>query len=197
MSKARFGPGRSLIGMLALGLAMISGLGPAIAQHAASSPGDRARFVSITRALEGAPLQPDARADREWALRWLTEAPDVSVMACLSSLGGMEEHYQYAPEIVLQYTFSMAVLVIQHPEMASDPNAQQVAGVAGALRAYRAILGSKPDARSSGLDSLMEIESRGGLPGFILDRSAGCSAATQAQASQRPLATHSGHRRLT
>jgi hypothetical protein len=27
--------------------------------------------------------------------------------------------------------FSMAVLVIQHPEMANDPNAQQVAGVAG------------------------------------------------------------------
>src|SRR5205085_7243529 len=96
----------------------------------------------------------------------------------LCSLGGMEEGYQYAGEILIQYMFSMAVLVIQHPEMANDPNAQQVAGVRGALRAYRAILGSRPDARSPGLDSLMEVESRGGLPEFILSRAASCSATT-------------------
>jgi hypothetical protein len=149
-----------------------------MAQHAPSSPDDRARFVSITRTLEEAPLQASLRADREWALRWLTEAPDVSVTICLSSLGDMEEGYQYAAEIMLQYTFSMAVLVIQHPDMANDPNARQVAGAAGALRAYRAILRSRPDARSPGLDSLMEIESRGGLPEFILGRSASCSATT-------------------
>jgi hypothetical protein len=163
--------------MLALGLALISGLVPAMAQHAPSSPDDRARFVSITRALEEAPLQPNARADRAWALSWLTAAPDVSVNVCLSSLGGMDENYRYAGEIVLQYTFTMAVLVIQHPETTNDPNAQQVAGVAGALRAYRAILRSKPDATSPGLDSLMEIESRGGLPEFI-GGAASCSART-------------------
>lgn len=178
MSKTQLVPGRSLVGVLALGLALISGLFPATAQGAPSSPEDRARFVSITRTLEEAPLRPGARGDREWALRWLTEVPDVSVNICLSSLGGMEEGYQYAGEIMLQYTFSMAVLVIQHPEIAADPNARQVAGVAGALRAYRAILGSRPDARSPGLDSLMEIEGRGGLPEFILARSASCSTAT-------------------
>ena len=176
MSKARLAPGRSLIGILALGLALISGLGPAIAQGAPSSPEDRARFVSITRSLEEAPLQPNARADRDWALRWLTDAPDVSVNVCLSSLGNMEEGYQYAGEILLQYMFSMAVLVIQHPDMANDPNARQVAGAAGALRAYRAILGSRPDATSRRLDSLMEIERRGGLPEFIRGSSASCSA---------------------
>jgi hypothetical protein len=177
MSKARLVPSRSLIGLLTLGLALIAGLVPAMAQHAPSSPDDRARFVSITRTLEEAPLRPNARADRTWALTWLIEAPDVSVNVCLSSLGGMDEGYPYAGEIVLQYTFSMAVLVIQHPEMANDPNAQQVAGVAGALRAYRAILGSRPDATSPGLESLMQIESRGGLPEFIRGTSASCSAA--------------------
>jgi hypothetical protein len=162
--------------MLALGLALISGLVPAMAQDARSSPADLARFVSITRSLEEAPLQPNARADRAWALRWLTEAPDVSVRVCLSSLGGMEEGYAYEGEIMLQYTFSMAVFVIQHPGMTNDPNAQQVAGVAGALRAYRAILSNRPNARSPSLDSLMEIESRGGLPEFIRGGAANCSA---------------------
>lgn len=178
MSKARLVPARSLIGMLALGLALISGFVPAMAQDAPSSPDDRARFVAITRSLEEAPLQPNARADRAWALSWLTDAPDVSVTACLSSLGGMDEGYPYAGEIVLQYMFSMAVFVIQHPGMTNDPNAQQVAGVAGALRAYRAILSSRPEATSPSLDSLMEIESRGGLPEFILGGAASCSATT-------------------
>jgi hypothetical protein len=164
--------------MLALGLALVSGFVPAMAQEAHSSPADRARFVSVTRSLEEAPLEPNARADRAWALSWLTEAPDVSVRVCLSSLGGMDQDYQFAGEIMLQYMFSMAVLVIQHPGMTNDPNAQQVAGVAGALRAYRAILRSRPDARSSSLDSLMEIESRGGLPEFIRGGSASCSATT-------------------
>ena len=178
MSNARLVPARSLIGVLALGLALISGLAPALAQDAPSSPDDRERFVSITRRLEEAPLQPNAREARAWALSWLTEAPDVSVTVCLGSLNGMEDDYPYAGEIMLQYVFSMAVLVIEHPEMTNDPNAQQVAGVAGALRAYRAILGGKPDATSSSLDSLMEIESQGGLPEFILGGSASCSATT-------------------
>ena len=97
--------------------------------------------------------------------------------ACLSSLGGMDQHYPYAGELLLQYVFSMAVFVIEHPEMTNDPNAQQVAGVAEALRAYRAILGSKPDATSPSLDGLMETERQGCLPEFIRARSAGCSAA--------------------
>ncbi len=101
----------------------------------------------------------------------------MSVNVDLCSLGGMEEGYPYRGEILFQYMFSMAVLVIQHPETANDPDAQQVAGAAGALRAYRAILGSRPDARSPGLDSLMEIERRGGLPEFIRGGSASCSAA--------------------
>ena len=135
MSKAQVVPARPLIGMLALGLALIFGLVPAVAQDAASSASDRARFVSITRSLEEAPLQPNAREDRAWALGWLTEAPDVSVNVCLGSLGGLDEGYPYAGEIMLQYVFAMAVLVIEHPEMANDANAQQVAGVSGALKA--------------------------------------------------------------
>jgi hypothetical protein len=178
MSKVGRTTPRALMGMLALGLALICGLAPAMAQDRPSSTDDRARFVSIARSLEEAPLRPNAREDRAWALSWLTDAPDVSVTICPDSLGGMDQTYPYAGEIMLQYVFSMAVLVIEHPDTANDPNAQQVAGVEGALRSYRAITGGQPDATSPGLDSLMEIESRGGLPDFILAGAAGCSAAT-------------------
>src|SRR5262245_24194629 len=113
---------RPLIGVLALGLSCVFGLAPAIAADAHTSPEDRARFVSIRRKLEDAPLQPSARADREWALNWLVEAPDISVKACLNPLGGLDKAYPYDGEILLQYMFSMAVLIIEHPEAAKDPD---------------------------------------------------------------------------
>lgn len=178
MSNVRSGieRARPLIGMLALGLALIFGLVPVGTAHAQTSPEDRARFVSVTRKLEEAPLQADIRADRAWALNWLAEAPDVSVIVCESSLGGLDSDYQYAGEIMLQYMFAMAVLVIERPETVTDQNAQQAAGVAGALRAYRAILDSEPGAKSPILDSMLEIEAQGGLPEYIRSRSASCSA---------------------
>jgi len=159
-----------------LGVALVFGLVPAIAADTHSSPEDRARFVLITQKLEEAPLQPGTRPDRAWALSWLVDAPDVSVNVCLTSLGGVDKDYSYASEIVLQYTFSMAALVIEHPETANDPNAQQLAGVVGALKAYRSILRGKPSAKSPILDSLLETEARGEMPESIRKASASCSA---------------------
>lgn len=168
---------RALIGMLALGLALVLGLAPATAANAQSSREDMARFVSITRKLEAAPLQADSRAEREWALSWLTETPDVSITVCLNALGDLDaDSYRYAGEIALQYMFAMAVAVIEEPSLANDQNAQQAAGVAGALKAYRAILGAQPRAKSPALDSLLEIEANGGLPEFVQAASASCAA---------------------
>jgi hypothetical protein len=170
---------RPLIGALALGLALVFGSAPAIAAGAHTSPEDRARFVSITHKLEETPLLPGLQADRAWALQWLIDAPDVGVSVCPSMLGGLDQNgYPYASQIVLQYTFSMGAFVIEHPESANDLNAQQLAGVAGALKAYRSILRDKPDAKSPALDALLETEARGGLPDFVRKASAHCSAKT-------------------
>jgi hypothetical protein len=177
MSSSRIGLrcARQLIGVLALGLALVCGLTPASAADTRSSPEDRERFVSITRNLEEVPLNPNLKADRAWALSWLTDAPDVSVNVCLASLGDMDQsEYPYAGEIVLQYTFSMAALVIEHPE--TDPNAQQLAGAEGALNAYLAILRDKPDAKSPALEALLETRTRGELPDFVRKAAIRCSA---------------------
>jgi hypothetical protein len=159
---------RRSIEALALGVTLVCGVMPASASGARSSPEDRQRFVSVTRALEQAPLKPGVKADRAWALEWLINAPDVTVTVCADTLGGLvQSHYPYAGEILLQDTFSMAALVIEHPETANDPNAQQLAGVEGALNAYRSILRDKPEAKSSTLEALLQTQSRGGLPDFI------------------------------
>ena len=171
-----FGSARPFINMLALALVLAFGLVPVSVAQAQSSAQDRARFVSITRQLEATPLQADSRADREWALQWLTEVPDVSVTICMTSLGNLGGDYRYGGEVALQYVFAMAVQVIEHPETASDQNALQLAGAEGALRAYRSILGREPEAKSDVLDSLLETEAGGGLQAMIVSNSASCSA---------------------
>ena len=150
---------------------------PAVAQSTVrSSSADRQRFVLITTNLEKAPLDPRLRADRQWAMQWLTEAPDVSVNACLTPLAGMSQKtYSHGVEIIAQYVFSMATLIIQHPQTGNNPEAQQVAGVEGALNAYRSILKSDPADRSAALDKLLSLQSRGELRGFVRKALPSCS----------------------
>jgi hypothetical protein len=176
-SRIEFQSVRRLIAAMALGVALVCGPTPASASDVRSSPADRQRFVSVTRNLEQAPLKPGLKADREWALEWLTDAPDVAVSVCGNTLGGLlQSDYPYAAEIVFQDMFSMAVLVIEHPETANDPNAQQLAGVEGALNAYRSILRDKPQAKSPALENLLQTQSRGELPDFIRKALIRCSA---------------------
>jgi hypothetical protein len=153
---------------LALGATLVCAAAPASASEARSSPEDRRRFVSIAANLEQAPLKTGLTADREWALEWLTEAPDVTVTICPDALGGLVgSNYLYAGEIILQNSFAMAAFLIEHPEAANNMNAQQVAGVEGVLRAYRSILRDSPEAKSPALDRVAQTQSRGELPDFV------------------------------
>lgn len=150
-------------------LAFLVWAAPAFAQTTAhSSPEDRQRFVSVVQRLEHAPLDPSLQDDRAWAVRWLTDAPDVSVEACLDPLGGVsEKDYAHAPAIVVHYMIAMAAFIIENPAKANDPDAQQLAGVEGALNAYRAMRIARPNDKSAALEKLLEMQSRGELSGFV------------------------------
>jgi len=162
---------------LALGVALAVGLAPPSASDARSSPGDRQRLVSIARALEQAPLKPGAKADRKWALDWIVNAPDVSVTVCQYTLEGVVENdYRFAGEIMFQDMFAQAAFAIEHPEAANDANAQHLAGVEGALNAYRSILRDKPEAKWPALETLLQIQSAGTLPDFIRAALVRCAA---------------------
>jgi hypothetical protein len=149
-----------------IALSVMVGPTPAYSAIVQSSP--KEHFVSVARKLERSPLDPNAKSDREWALGWLTDAPDVSVTVCADPLGGLVgSSYEYGPEILIQYMFAMAVRLIERPEASTDPKAVQLAGVEGALTAYQAILAHKPEARSSDLDRIVAAQSRGELPAFV------------------------------
>jgi len=120
--------------------------------------------------MEQSPLDPGLRPEREWALFWLIQVPDVTVNLCTAPLGDfMKKKYKYSPEIVMQVTFSSGQFIIEHPDQAKDTNAQIVAGVEGALRAYQSILKAKPDAKSKDLDDLIQKQSQGTLNEYVRD----------------------------
>ncbi len=133
-----------------------------------STADERQRFLQITRKMADAPLDPGLRADRDWALRWLIEIPDINVDVCNAPLGDfMNAHYKYTPQIIGQLTFSTGAFIIEHPDKAKDRDAQYVAGIEGALHAYQSILKIKPDATAKQLDDLLEKQKKGTLAAFV------------------------------
>lgn len=159
-------------------LALLVCATPALAQaNAQSSPRDRQRFVAIVRNLEHTPLDPALQNDRAWAMRWLIEAPDVSVNICLDPLDRVtDKHYAHTAEVVVQYSLAMGAFLVENPGKADDSDAQQLAGVEGALNAYRAMRAAQPDKKSPELEKLLATQSRGELPGFVHDAFIRCSA---------------------
>jgi hypothetical protein len=146
------------------------GRGHGQATRGPSTPEERARFVAIAQKMEQSPLDPGLRPEREWALFWLIQVPDVTVNVCTAPLGDfLKKKYKYSPEIVMQVTFSSGQFIIEHPDQAKDANAQIVAGVEGALRAYQSILKAKPDAKSKDLDDLIQKQSQGTLNEYVRD----------------------------
>jgi hypothetical protein len=172
-----FWRGACLAAAVILGSASLLQSPVAQAAAAASSSQDRERFVSITKKLEAAPLDPKLEPDRDWAFKWLGETPDVQVSVCPAPLSKWDpQNYPYRSQIFYQFVFSMGTYLLENPAKAEDLKSQYVAGVEGALKAYQAILKEKPDAKSSGLDSLVESQSRGELPGLMVKAVIECSA---------------------
>jgi hypothetical protein len=156
-----------LIGFVLCSL-VLAGAAPGNEKRGPSTPEERQRFLTIVHRMEQAPLDKGLKKDREWALRLLIEIPDVSVSICLAPLGdAMHEKYKYEPEIFGQFTLSMGAFLFEHPEKTKDLDAQFLAGVESALKAYKAILESKPEAKSTGLDQLLEKQKQGSLEAFV------------------------------
>lgn len=151
-------------------------LGVAAAQTAdkrgPSTPEERERFVKIVHKLEQSPLDKNLYPERAWALRWLVEVPDVNVDVCTAPLGDfMKSKYKYASEIEGQLAFSMGSFVIEHLGKPADDVSSLMAGMEGALNAYKSILKSDPDAKSKALDSLLTKQRDGKLADFVRDSS--------------------------
>lgn len=140
-----------------------------------STPEERTRAVEIAHKLQSDPLDQSLNREREWAIKWLIEVPDIHVELCTNILGDFyKPKYKYSSEITVQLTLSSAASVIEHPDQASDRMAQFVAAVEGALKAYKAILQAKPGAKSKALEELVEKQNEGKLTESVRESAKKC-----------------------
>ena len=159
---------RKIISPAAL-IALLVIASPSFAQELAPPrSGGQKRFLSVADSLEAAPLDPQLRTERAWAMLWLINAPDVSVTACLDPLGGMSiKSFSHGSEIIAQYTLSMAAFIIRHPKSSNDSAAQQIAGVESALKAYQVMRTAEPSDKSPPLERLLEAQRNGELTSAV------------------------------
>lgn len=145
-----------------------------------STPEERKRFTTLVQKLEQSPLDKSLWPEVKWARQWLEDVPDINVTLCPFPLGELvTEGYRYKGQLSVQFAFAMAAYLIQHPEKAADKNAQYLAGVEGVLRAYKAILKSKPEAKSRALDELLARQADGSLSDMVREATRLCEDTTK------------------
>jgi len=139
----------------------------------ATNPEERARALAYTQSLEEHPLAKDSLQKRMWLTEWIVQVPDLTVNVpsgeykALQSLDKVND--TYSNQLRMQAVFSQAAFQLQHPEE-KNAAAIQAAGLAGTLRAYRAIQQFDPTAKYPLLDNLMSLEKKGKLQKYVEKR---------------------------
>ena len=137
---------------------------------AGPSPCERERVVNYTRSLEDHPLAKDNLQKRMWLTEWIVNSPAITVPPCCNELNSLDAvNNTYSQQLRMQAVYSQAAFQLEHPDV-KDPAAIQAAGLAGTLRAYRAIQRFDPSARYPLLDDLMSIEKKGKLQKYVEKR---------------------------
>jgi hypothetical protein len=140
---------------------------PCAAKARCPSTTDVERVVDYARSLEDHPLAKDSLAKRMWLSEWIVQAPDVTVEVCCKELQSLDAiNNTYSQQLRIQAMYSQAAFQLQHPDV-KDSATIQAAGLAGTLRAYRAIQRVDPSARYPLLDDLMSLEKRGKLQKYV------------------------------
>jgi hypothetical protein len=157
---------RKILAVLVMFIATVSL--PCLAKmHSPSSPGERERVVDYTRSLEEHPLAKDSLAKRMWLSEWIVKAPTLNVDVCCSELSSLDAiNNTYSQQLRTQAMYSQAAFQLEHPKV-KDTAAIQAAGLAGTLRAYRAIQRFDPSASYPLLDELMTLERKGKLQRYV------------------------------
>ncbi len=132
-----------------------------------STPEERARALQYAQSLEEHPLAKDSLEKRIWLTEWLVQVPDVTVSVWCKDLESLDKvNNTYSYQLRMQVLYSQAAFLLQHPEE-KNAAAIQAAGLAGTLRAYRAIQRFDPTAKYPLLDNLMTLEKKGKLEKYV------------------------------
>ena len=128
----------------------------------------KALLIKAAKFLEVKPFDKDAKDIRGWAIRYVIEINDVSIIACVGEFlkPALDDKNKYGSELVGQYTIGMATFKLENPGN-KDENAAQLAGVEGMLRAYETMVKEKSKAKFAGMDELLAERDKGELKALV------------------------------
>ena len=129
---------------------------------------DRTAFINNTRLLEKKPFDPNAGAARQWGFKWVADTDEVSVKLCSDSMKLIpEKKNKFKAELLMQFTFGMAVFKLENPDQKNDENAATLAGIESVLKTYNAMIAENEKAKSPGMDELITKQNNGELKALV------------------------------
>jgi len=183
MKRSRLARTLVLVGLLGF---IVSAAGDAAAKEKKdakrrpSTPAERTAGAKAARQLELDPLGPEADA-RHKAAMVVLNAPDIQVPVCANVLASFVDETSTHHDVLLQQMlFSTMAFMVEQPERASDVQADFLAGILGALKAYVKIREAGPAARSPFLEQMLALQKRGELEAFYKKETTPCVAAAKA-----------------
>ena len=110
----------------------------------------------------------DTKGITQYVLKWLTDAPHISV-----TLDGIfleditkNKRYRYSDKFVVTYLFGKAAHIIQNPEDRDEVNAS-FRGVTGMVKVYDKILKQDPKAKNKRLTYFSKLYKEGRLKDYV------------------------------
>lgn len=132
-------------------------------------------LIKATQILEAQPFHEKAKDFRSWAMKYVIETDDVSVVICGGQLldAVMDKKNKYNGELLAQYTIAMAAFKLSNPDQAKNENAAQLAGMESMLKAYEAMVKEKSKAKFNKLEELITKRNNDELKKFVEDSKCG------------------------
>lgn len=129
---------------------------------------DRRSFINNTKLLEKRPFDPNADLARKWGFKWVADTDDVSVVLCSETMDLIpNKKNKYKSELLMQFTFGMAVFKLENPDKKNDEDAAQLAGLESVLRTYEVMVNEKKKAKSKKMDELLAKRDNGELKRMV------------------------------
>ncbi len=155
---------------LLLGCALLLPFAAKAADRGPSTPEERKQALENIHEWQSDPLGPQAKDEFGWVLKWMAEAPDISVHVC-SILDKLPKGDKKDSDTIFGGAFMAQVaFVIESPGERSDRIAELRAGVEGSLHVYELLVKANPKDRQPYLDDLVQRRDAGTLGDFVKQR---------------------------
>ncbi len=135
---------------------------------------DKETLVKATQILEAQPFHEKAKDFRTWAMRYIIETDDVSIIVCAQMLSSvMDKKNKNADELLAQYSMAMAAFKLSVPDKGKNENATQLAGMESMLRAYENMVKEKPKTKFQAINDLIAKRDKAELKKLVEDSKCG------------------------